>query len=106
NGEERTKGNELTRRALELIEGLPCFSDPNQKVGEFVGYAEGKELFKGQIDVLVTDGFIGNLVLQAVAGLGLAGVTLREPQARAERMEIVGVAHSAGALRKQKQTLD
>ena len=54
-GEERSKGNELTRRAYELLErsGL-----------NFVGNLEGRDVFAGKADVVVTDGFVGNVVLK------------------------------------------
>jgi glycerol-3-phosphate acyltransferase PlsX len=54
-GEERSKGNELTRAAHELLErsGL-----------NFVGNVEGRDVFSGAADVVVTDGFVGNIVLK------------------------------------------
>ncbi len=54
-GEERSKGNELTRGAYELLErsGL-----------NFVGNVEGRDVFAGKVDVVVTDGFVGNVVLK------------------------------------------
>lgn len=55
NGAEPGKGNELTRAAWPLLEGA---------VPGFVGNLEGRELFRGRADVLVCDGFVGNLVLK------------------------------------------
>lgn len=63
NGEEEGKGNNLVRETFPLLEA----SDLN-----FVGNIEGKELFGGQADVAVTDGFTGNVLLkytEAVAKL-------------------------------------
>jgi glycerol-3-phosphate acyltransferase PlsX len=54
NGGEPGKGNELTRQAYALLTGLPGF----------VGNVEGRDLFRGKADVLVCDGFVGNLVLK------------------------------------------
>jgi glycerol-3-phosphate acyltransferase PlsX len=54
-GEERSKGNDLTRAAHELLEK----SDLN-----FVGNIEGRDVFAGKADVVVTDGFVGNVVLK------------------------------------------
>ena len=54
-GEEKSKGNELTRETHELLEG----SDLN-----FVGNVEGRDIFMGEVDVVVTDGFTGNIVLK------------------------------------------
>lgn len=60
NGEEPTKGTPLTREAWQLLEQ----SDLN-----FVGYVEPKELFQGEVDVVVTDGFTGNIVLKTMEAL-------------------------------------
>lgn len=65
NGEEDSKGTELTREALALLRT----SDLN-----FVGYCEGKDIFSGDVDVVVTDGFTGNVVLKTSEGVA-KGVT-------------------------------
>lgn len=65
NGEEDTKGTDLTRAALALLRR----SDLN-----VVGYVEGKDIFSGEVDVVVTDGFTGNIVLKTSEGVA-AGVT-------------------------------
>jgi phosphate acyltransferase len=67
NGEEESKGTELTRQTAALLRG----SDLN-----FVGYAEGKDLFSGEVDVVVTDGFTGNVVLKTAEGTALGVVGL------------------------------
>jgi len=54
-GEERTKGNELTECAYTLFEQ----SDLN-----FIGNIEGRDIFKGDVDVVVCDGFVGNVLLK------------------------------------------
>ena len=54
-GEERSKGNELVRDAYELIEK----EDLN-----FVGNVEGRDVFEGAADVVVCDGFVGNIILK------------------------------------------
>ncbi|MFL5813231.1 MAG: phosphate acyltransferase PlsX, partial [Bdellovibrionia bacterium] len=107
NGEERSKGNELTRAAAELIDKLPCLKPENpQAIGQFVGYAEGKEIFKGQVDVVVTDGFVGNVVLKSVEGLGSAVVTLMKQEGKKNFLNILGFLFSAGAFRRLKKKLD
>jgi glycerol-3-phosphate acyltransferase PlsX len=65
NGEEESKGTPLTREALALLRRSDL---------DFRGYAEGKDLFSGELDVLVTDGFTGNAVLKASEGVA-AGLT-------------------------------
>jgi len=59
-GEEDDKGNELAREARELIQKAPL---------NFCGNAEGRDLFTGRFDVIVCDGFVGNIVLKTVEGL-------------------------------------
>jgi len=65
NGEEDSKGTELTREASALLRG----SDLN-----FCGYVEGKDVFSGEVEVVVTDGFTGNIVLKTSEGVAM-GVT-------------------------------
>lgn len=62
NGEEECKGNELTKETHQLLKQL----------SNFVGNAEGRDIFNGTIDVLVCDGFNGNILLKT--GEGVASV--------------------------------
>jgi glycerol-3-phosphate acyltransferase PlsX len=67
NGEEEGKGNNLVRNTYPLMEAT--------KKLNFIGNVEGKELFGGEADVVVTDGFTGNVLLkstEAVANLILS----------------------------------
>ena len=59
NGEEDTKGNSITKEAFQMLKS----SFPN-----FIGNVEGGDIFKGEVDVVVTDGFIGNIVLKTSEG--------------------------------------
>ncbi|MEK7702848.1 MAG: phosphate acyltransferase PlsX [Nitrospirota bacterium] len=59
-GEEDSKGNELTKEAFTLLKGAPI---------HFIGNVEGKELYAGAADVIVCDGFVGNIVLKVSEGL-------------------------------------
>jgi len=59
-GEEKTKGNSLTREAYHLL---------SSSFANFKGNIEGQEIFSGEIDVIVTDGFVGNVVLKACEGM-------------------------------------
>ncbi|HEX6438593.1 MAG TPA: phosphate acyltransferase PlsX, partial [Candidatus Binatia bacterium] len=52
NGEEDSKGNELTRAASELLDSAPV---------NYIGYVEGRDFFNGKVDVIVCDGFTGNV---------------------------------------------
>jgi glycerol-3-phosphate acyltransferase PlsX len=59
-GEEETKGNELTRDAHQLLKAAPI---------RFVGNVEGRDVYAGQTDVIVCDGFTGNVTLKISEGL-------------------------------------
>lgn len=65
NGEEASKGTELTREAYRLLR--VAAADPRAEF-VFAGYAEGRDFFSGQQDVIVTDGFTGNLCLKTFEG--------------------------------------
>jgi len=60
NGEEESKGNELTREVHEIL----LKTDIN-----YVGYVEGQDLNRGNVDVIVCDGFVGNVALKISEGL-------------------------------------
>jgi glycerol-3-phosphate acyltransferase PlsX len=59
NGEEESKGNEVTKEAYKLISRLP----------NFAGNVEGSDIFKGTVDVVVCDGFVGNILLKTAEGV-------------------------------------
>ena len=60
-GEEESKGNELTREAFPLLKALPL---------NFIGNVEGRDIFNGHADVIVCDGFVGNVALKTSEGVG------------------------------------
>ncbi len=59
-GEEETKGNELTRQTFALLKQLPL---------NFIGNVEGRDIYSGKVDVLVCDGFVGNVALKTSEGV-------------------------------------
>lgn len=74
NGEESSKGNSLTREAHQLL---------SNSFLNYIGYIEGRDIFSGNVDVVVCDGFVGNIVLKLTEGLsrtifGFIKNTLRE----------------------------
>ena len=80
NGEEEGKGNDLVREANPLM---------RQKVPGFVGNIEGKEFFGGKVDVAVTDGFTGNVLMKSSEALGkLLFETLKEELMRSTRTKL------------------
>src|SRR6202011_2978801 len=60
-GEEEAKGNDLTRDAFPLLKALPI---------HFIGNVEGRDIFNGHADVIVCDGFVGNVALKTGEGIG------------------------------------
>jgi glycerol-3-phosphate acyltransferase PlsX len=59
-GEEDTKGNEVTKEAFKLLKASPI---------NFIGNVEGRDVYSGTADVIVCDGFIGNVALKISEGL-------------------------------------
>lgn len=105
NGEESSKGTPLTRDALNLIQNSPQFSGLNS-LGEFVGYCEGKEMFLGDVDVVVTDGFTGNLILKSSEGLGSALFSLIKNQMKFNPLNFLGMMIASPAMLKIKKQFD
>lgn len=60
-GEEEKKGSELVVESYKLLKGYPKIN--------FIGNVEGRELFEGKADVVVCDGFVGNVILKSIEGL-------------------------------------
>ncbi len=97
NGEEESKGNEVTRHAYKMLKAsLPGF----------VGYVEGTDVFRGKADVVVCDGFEGNIVLKT--GEGVAELVLRllkEELTRHMWMKLL-MLPLRGAVRRLRGRLD
>lgn len=68
NGIEEMKGNEVTKKAFELLKTTPEI--------DFIGNIEAREILEGRADVVVTDGFTGNAVLKSIEGTALSMMTL------------------------------
>jgi len=96
-GEEATKGNELTKEAFQLLKELPL---------NFVGNVEGRDLYNGQVDVIVADGFVGNVALKISEGVAnLVRYTLKE-SLKATITRQVGYLLSRSAFADFKKRLD
>jgi phosphate acyltransferase len=97
NGTEETKGNELVIRAAELLRrsGL-----------RFSGNVEGREFFDGTADVVVCDGFVGNVVLKFGEGLALGIFTLLREELSRGMLVRLGVALARPRLRALMQRMD
>src|ERR1700737_2671283 len=96
-GEEEIKGNELTRAVYERLKKLPV---------HFVGNVEGGDLFSGKVDVIVCDGFVGNIALKICEGLALEIVKLLRKTYKTSWSSQLGYIFSRGAFKGLKQTMD
>jgi len=96
-GEEETKGNELTREAFQLLKQLPL---------NFVGNVEGRDLYNGQVDVIVADGFVGNVALKISEGVANLVRTALKESLKATITRQVGALLSRSAFTDFKKRLD
>src|SRR6266516_1801638 len=96
-GEEEGKGNELTRESFQLLKQLPL---------NFVGNVEGRDIYNGKVDVIVADGFVGNVALKTSEGVAnLVRATLKETLAATITRQ-VGYLLSRSAFADFKKRLD
>lgn len=108
NGEERTKGNDLTRATSALLEGHPLFAGGKERgaIAEFTGYCEAKEMFKGSVDVVVMDGLIGNLILKNSEALASFLIKIMTGEAKRNPLNLIGFGLAWGAIRSFKKKVD
>ena len=97
NGSEETKGTDLTRGAAKLCRLLDL---------NFIGYVEGFHLFEDAVDVVVADGFTGNVVMKTSESLGYAMMHLLKRELKANPLRLLGAFLSRGAFRSIKKRLD
>lgn len=97
-GEEECKGNELAIRTHQLLQENPSI--------QFIGNAEGRDVLSGRFDVIVCDGFVGNVLLKFAEAVGeVALQILREELPRGIRGQL-GTAVLKPNLRQIKQRMD
>jgi glycerol-3-phosphate acyltransferase PlsX len=97
NGEEKTKGNETTLSAFPLLTD----ADIN-----FIGNVEGRDIFCGGVDVVVCDGFVGNIVLKAGEGLAMALYKMMREEITKSWLAKIGTLMAEPALRMFKSRVD
>src|SRR5271166_5155644 len=96
-GEEETKGNELTRESFQLLKRLPL---------NFVGNVEGRDLFNGHVDVIVADGFVGNVALKISEGVANLVRTVLKESLKTTITRQVGYLLSRSAFSDFKKRID
>src|SRR5436190_9489126 len=96
-GEEEGKGNELTRESYPLLKQLPI---------NFVGNVEGRDIYNGKVDVIVADGFVGNVALKTSEGVANLVRTLLKETLDATITRKVGALLSRSAFSDFKKRID
>jgi len=97
NGEESTKGNEVTLAAFPLL----------QKAGiDFIGNIEGRDIFNGDVDVIVCDGFVGNIVLKAGEGMAVMLLKMIKEEITKSLLAKIGAVMATPALKALQKRLD
>src|SRR4051812_40451006 len=96
-GEEETKGNELTREAHQLLKASAL---------NFIGNVEGREIYSGVADVIVCDGFTGNVVLKTSEGLVETVAALLGDELQGTFSSQVGYLLSRRAFRRFQRRVD
>ena len=97
-GEEEAKGNELTKEAFPLLRELSSLN--------FVGNVEGRDVFIGAVDVIVTDGFTGNVMLKLSEGLSDAFISMIKRELSASAITKAGAVLARPAFQTLKKRLD
>ncbi len=96
NGEESSKGNEMTKEAYKLLEALPSF----------VGNIEGNNIFDGSVDVVICDGFVGNILLKTSEGVAESITKIIKKNVRKSPLAITGAILMRKVFRVLKKQVD
>jgi len=97
-GEEESKGNELVKNTYGKLKH-------NQDIN-FVGNIEGKDLLKGIVDVVVCDGFVGNVMLKTVEGVAYSIMSILKSEMKKDWIAKLGALLSFPAYAYLKKKLD
>ncbi len=96
-GTEEGKGNELTLEAFKLCRQLEL---------NFIGNVEGHDLFRNHVDVVICDGFVGNIVLKTCESLALAMFSLLKRELTASARRQLGALLAKNAFRALRRRMD
>lgn len=96
NGEEDSKGNEVTKEAFGLLKKLPSF----------VGNVEGNDIFKGSVNIVVCDGFIGNILLKTSEGVAESITKIIKQNVRQSPVAIAGAMLMKRVFKILKKQVD
>lgn len=98
NGSESHKGNDLTRETHALL--------TESNIPNYIGYVEGYDIFRGTVDVIVTDGFVGNVCLKLAEGLADTAGKWFKSEIKQDWLGIIGVTFLKRILKKFKDKFD
>lgn len=93
-GEEDIKGNEVVKQTAVLLR-----SDHERGVLNFYGNVEGNDIFEGTTDIVVCDGFVGNVVLKASEGLGRFVKSALTSEFKSNPLNMLGALIARGAIK-------
>jgi glycerol-3-phosphate acyltransferase PlsX len=96
NGEEESKGNETTKEAFAIL----------KKLESFVGNVEGNNVFDGSVDVIVCDGFVGNILLKASEGVADSITKIIKQNVRRSPLAIAGAVLMRKVFKVLKKQVD
>lgn len=97
NGEEEGKGNQLVKETMPLLETANV---------NYIGPIEGKELFGGSVDVAITDGFTGNVLLKSSEAVAKLITEVLRKELKSSPITMIGAMLSKPAFSKIRQMLD
>ncbi len=97
NGAEEKKGTELTRETHLLLK---------KSKFNYIGYVEGRDIFKGTVDVVVCDGFVGNVVLKVSEGIAEAMTTMLRAEIGSRLLAKIGYLLARTAFKAFKKKVD
>jgi len=97
NGEESMKGNQLVKDTFPLLQTAPV---------NFIGNVEAKELFQGKVDVVVTDGFTGNVLLKSSEAVAKLLIDTLKKELTSKLIYKLGAALAKPAFRNLKQMME
>jgi phosphate acyltransferase len=96
-GEEESKGTELIKEARQLLEESKL---------NFIGNVEGRDIFSGAVDVIVCEGFVGNVVLKVAESITDVISTLLKKELRKNLLAITGAFLARSAFNALKREVD
>ena len=96
-GEEENKGNDLVFESQALLKKIPL---------NYIGNVEGRDIVNGTCDVTVCDGFVGNVTLKAIEGVGELVYNLLKKEMSSNLFTLVGGLLASPAFRRFKRSID